>query len=202
MKRLHNIAERVKLQIVKDYKDKVNGQYRYTLREIADNHEVSLSTVNNLARAAHCQCRPQGGSQKTYDPSPRDLKVLRDCTIPGISYAEVGKLNPRKVLDPATGQLISKPLSKARVHQIVETWRKRGMPKLHGHAFKKGQRIEWDGQFFTVLRYDNNRQGAVRAEDSGEIWDPFLWVFKGDRAKLVRDDGVVVETPTLDKLST
>lgn len=193
MKRLRNISDRVKLQIVADYKEKVNGSYRYTLRQIADKHEVSLSSVNNLAKLAHCQCRPQGG-KKNYTPSARDLKVLRDLTLPGITYAEVGRMNPHQVIDKATGKLVTKPLTKARVGQIVETWRKRGMPKVRSQGFKRGQRIEWAGQYFTVLRYDNSHQGAAKAEANGEIYDPFVWMFKGKRSRVVDEAGVPVET--------
>jgi hypothetical protein len=185
MKRLHNISESVRAQIIADYKRRENGQYVFTLREIAQMHEISLSSVNNVAHMAGCQCRPQGG-KKSYTPSARDMKVLRDMTIPGITLDEVGKMNPRAVYDPELGRTVLKALTKQRVCQIAATWRKRGLPVLHGKGFKKGQRIEWDGQFFTVLRYDNARRGAVKTE-KGEIWDPFFWVYKGQRAKAAEE---------------
>lgn len=182
MKRIRYLSQKVHLQILDDYKKRLpNGDFEFTLRQIADKHEVSLSTVNNLARTANCQCRPHGG-RKLQIPGHRAMLILRASTEPGITLEEIGRRFPRVVL--VNGKQVTKPLSKQRVKQILDFWEKRGNPGLKVRGFKPGDKIEWGGKKFTVVRYDNDREGAVRRED-GVVIDPFLWVRGATRAKRV-----------------
>lgn len=183
-KRLWNISKAVQAQIVAEYKEKLpNGNLRYRLTDIARMHEVSLSTVNNIARAAGCQDRPRG--RRLALPSARVLKILRDASTPGISYRQVGVLNPRLVTN-RSGKRVRKPLSKQRVKQIIDFWQDRGNPGLRSRGFSRGDEIEWDGRLFTVVRYDSARQGAVIERSDGKLIDPFVWNFKGAVSRLVR----------------
>jgi transposase-like protein len=190
MRKIQHISGKVQVQIVQDYKEKLpNGLHRYTLKEIARKYEVSLSTVNNLARTARCQGRPHGGREQTV-PTPRILKILRDSTEPGISLDEVGRRNPRCLV--RRGKSVAVPLTKQRVSEIIRTWsRKLDMTKIHGRGFKPGDQIEWADQIYTVLRYDSSRQGAVRegTTDQGQVIDPFLWVHGGCRSKRLDYEG-------------
>jgi hypothetical protein len=182
MKRIRYISSKVQLQIIEDYKEKLpNGDYRYSLSQIAAKHEVSLSTVNNLARIAKCQGRPHGG-RKLMVPNVRTMKILRDSTEPGITLEEVGRRNPRRVMVHGKESLV--PLSKQRVKQIVDFWKDRQV-KIRSRGFQPGDVIEWDKRLFTVLRYDSPHRGAVRDQADGRVIDPFLWVRGTDRSKLV-----------------
>jgi hypothetical protein len=182
MKRIRYLSQKVHLQILDDYKKRLpNGDFQFTLRQIAEKHEVSLSTVNNLARMANCQCRPHGG-RKLQVPGVRTMQILRALTEPGITFEEAGKRFPHWVT--IKGKRVLKPLTKQRVKQIHDFWKKRGNPGLKVRGFQPGDVIEWGGKKFTVVRYDNDREGAVRRED-GVVIDPFLWVRGATRAKRV-----------------
>lgn len=183
MKRIRYISPAVQAQIIREYKEKnPDLTYKWKLQEIATRHEISLSSVNNLARMAKCQGRPQGG-RKLAVPDARTMKLLRDATEPFITLEEVGRRNPRWVT--VKGKRVLKALSKQRVSQLIKFWRKRGNPGLRGKGFKPGEQIVWAEQKFTVLRYDNSHKGAVKDDKDGKTIDPFYWVFKGSRSKLV-----------------
>jgi hypothetical protein len=187
-KRLRNISQKIRLQIAAEYQECQNGVFRYRLQDIADRYEVSLSTVHNIARMAHCQGRPQGGRRHTV-PSARDMKVLRDATIPGIGLREVGEMNGRWALDRRTKKMKRTPLSRQRVHQIIQAWTGRGfkVPAVRGRGFKPGQKIEWKKHVFTVLRYDDARKGAAISDEDNSLYDPFFWTYEGCKARLVPD---------------
>lgn len=185
-KRIRNISPAVQAQIIHDYKEKTpDGGYRYMLKEIADNYEISLSSVNNMARQAKCQGRPRG-AKKIFVPSAAVMKILRDATEPFITLEEVGRRNPRKVV--VNGKIVYKPLSVQRVSQIVKHWKERGNPGLRSKGFKPGDRIKWADQTFRVIRYDDSHKGAVQDEKDGAIIDPFYWVYKGSRSQLIPID--------------
>jgi hypothetical protein len=182
MKRIRYISGKVQVQIIENYKEKLpNGDYRYGLTEIAAKHEVSLSTVNNLARIAKCQGRPHGG-RKLIVPDVRTMKILRDATEPGATLADVGRRNPRRFI--VAGKEILKPLSKQRVKQLVDFWKKRQL-KIHTRGFAPGDVIQWNERLFTVLRYDDTHRGAVRDHADGKVIDPFLWVSGNSRSRRV-----------------
>lgn len=182
MKRIRYISPKVQLQIIEDYKEKQeNGDYRYSLAEIAKKHEVSLSTVNNLARIAKCQGRPHGG-RKLLVPNARTMKILRDATEPGITLEEVGRRNPRRFV--SNGKEVTRPLSKQRVKQIVDFWKGRQV-KVRSRGFEPGDVIKWNHRLFTVLRYDSPHKGAVRDNTDNQVIDPFYWVRGVDRSVLV-----------------
>lgn len=185
MKRLRHINPKVQAKIVAEYKEKLpDGSYRFTLREIAALNEVSLSTVNLLARQANVQERPQG-PRKLQVPSARVLKILRDATEPGITLAQVGIRNARVVV--VNGKQVARPLSKQRVKQIIDFWKRRGNPGLKSRGFKPGDIIEWNERRFKVLRFDNARKGAVIDLGDNSKIDPFLWVFQGCRSRRVEN---------------
>jgi hypothetical protein len=168
MKHIRILSGKVQLEILEDYKAKLpNGHYRYLLSEIAAKHEISLSTINNLARKARCAGRPHGG-QKLIGPPPHVLKILRDFTEPDMTYKKCGERNPRIING------VEVPRSKQRIKQIVDYWRERHF-KVKRRGFQPGDIIKWDGQEFEVIRYDNRRRGAVRRIIDGEIVDPFRW---------------------------
>lgn len=183
MKRTPQISVATQAQIIKEYKQKnPDGSYTWLLTDIAERHDVSLSTVNNLAKAAHCQCRPRGGKTRLI-PDARIMKILRDASEPFITMDEVGRRNPRTVL--VNGRRKSVPLSKQRVSQIVNRWKdKLDSQAIHSKGFHPGDRIEWSNQKYVIVRYDNSHRGAVIDLSDGKLIDPFCWVFKGDRAKL------------------
>jgi len=184
MKRIKHISPKVQVQVVEDYKAKnPDGTYKLTLKQIAEKHEISLSTVNNLARISKVQGRPKIG-KKLIVPDARTMKLLRDATELNITLEEVGRLNKRWTTDPATGRRVLKPLTKQRVSQIINFWKKRGNPGLRTKGFKPGDVIKWADQLFTVVRYDSARKGAVR-DAEGDVIDPFHWVHLGARSKLV-----------------
>lgn len=185
MKRIKYISPKVQVQIIEDYKAKnPDKSYKFTLQEIADKHEVSLSTVNNLARMAKCQGRPQGG-RKLIVPDAKTMKLLRDATEVGITLDEVGRRN-RRWVTLKSGRRVLKPLSKQRVSQIIAFWKKRGNPGLRTKGFKAGDKILWAEQYFTVVRYDDQHRGAVTDDKDGKLIDPFYWVHQGCRSKLVQ----------------
>lgn len=182
MKRIRYISGKVQVQIIEDYKEKLpNGDFRYSLAEIAKKHEVSLSTVNNLARIAKCQGRPHGG-RKLQVPDARTMKILRDATEPGITLEDVGRRNPRRVVTNGKETLV--PLSKQRVKQIVDFWKGRQV-KVRSRGFEPGDVIRWNKRLFTVLRYDSPHKGAVRDQADDQVIDPFYWVRGIDRSVLV-----------------
>jgi hypothetical protein len=163
------LSGRVQLQILAEYKARLpSGAYRYRLKEIAQRHEVSLGTINNLAREADCPRRPHGTRAEPV-PDARIMKILRDWTEPGITLEEVGRRNPRVVNG------LVKPLTRQRVQQIIATWRRRGL-RVRSRAFKRHDLIEWGGATYEVIRYDNRRRGAVRNVKTGHTIDPFQWV--------------------------
>lgn len=235
-KRLRYIDKEVLEKVVADYGARLpNGNFQYRLEDLAKKYEISLSTVNNIARAANCQGRPRG--KKLEMPDARTLKLLRDATEPYISYAAVGRRNARWVTVypryyirhdekrnlywsskgwgpqkkarkyssgvikkislpahgkwvkadniPPEGKLEMKPLSKQRVKQIIDFWQSRGNPGVRSRGFKPGQKLVWNGRTFTVLRYDNCRQGAVVDDTDNAVIDPFLWYYQGMRAEIV-----------------
>lgn len=185
MKRMRYISGRVQTEILDDYREKLdNGNYRWTLAQIAEKHEVSLSTVNNLVRLKKCKCRPHGGPKLTV-PDARTMKILRDATIPGIKLDEVGVMNPRIVGG------VEKPLTKQRISQLVIFWSKR-YDKIRSRAFKPGDILRWKGgseswseRRYKVLRFDDHWQGAVVDLNDGRTIDPFQWT-QGN-ARVVRD---------------
>lgn len=184
MKRIHHISPAVQVQIVREYKEKSpDGNYTYILREIADRHEVSLSTVNKLAAMAGCQGRPRGGRVKTI-PDARTMKILRDASEPGATYEGVGILNPRVVI--VNGRRKKKPLTRQRISQIVQSWQKKlDSSALHGRGFKPGDKIDWAGVVHAVVCYDNSHQGAVIDLADKKLIDPFCWIFQGSHSKLI-----------------
>jgi hypothetical protein len=184
MKRVHHISAAVQVQIVNEYKQKSpDGNYTYTLKEIADNHEVSLSTVNKLAGMAQCQGRPRGGRTQTV-PNARTMKILRDASEPGVTLEEVGRRNPRVII--VNGRRKKVPLTRERVRQIVQTWKERlDANTLHGRGFKPGDKIDWASIPHVVVLYHNSRQGAVIDLVDKKLIDPFCWIYKGFRSKLV-----------------
>lgn len=193
MKRTPQISVATQAQIIKEYKQKnPDGSYTWLLQDIAERHDVSLSTVNNLAKAAHCQCRPRGGKTRLV-PDARIMKILRDASEPFITMEEVGRRNPRTVM--VNGRRKSVALSKQRVSQIVNRWKdKLDSQSLHTKGFRPGDKIEWSQQKYVIVRYDNSHRGAVIDLSDGAEIDPFCWVFKGDRAKLTE--------ATLDELTS
>ena len=177
------LSGRVQAQVVQDYQERLgNGRYRYTLNQIADKHEVSLSTVNNLVRKAKVQGRPKGGSRLSI-PTHCTMKILRDSTEPGITLEQIGIRNPRVVMVNGRSTLV--PRSKQRIKQILDHWKKAGNPGLRQRGFKPGDLIEWGGYRFRVLRYDDSRTGAVQRVQTGEVVDPFLWIQGSTRPKRV-----------------
>lgn len=184
MKRIKHISPKVQVQVVEDYKAKnPDGTYKFTLRQIAENHEISLSTVNNLARIAKVQGRPKVG-KKLIVPDARTMKLLRDATEINITLEEVGRRNKRWSTDRETGRRVLKALTKQRVSQIINFWKKRGNPGLRTKGFKVGDAVKWCNEVFTVIRYDDARKGAVK-DAQGRVIDPFHWVHLGSRCKLV-----------------
>lgn len=182
MKRIRHISPKVQVQIVLDYRAKrPNGDYSYTLAEIAAKHEVSLSTVNSLARIARCQGRPHGG-RKLVVPDARTMKILRDMTEPGATCEEVGRRNPRRIV--VNGKTVMKPLTRQRIKQIVDFWKARSI-KVRSRGFSPGDVIQWNGRLFTVLRYDSTHRGAVRDHEDKRVIDPFYWVRGAQRSHLV-----------------
>jgi hypothetical protein len=184
MSRINKIATVVQRKIIGMYKQKLpDGGYEFTLRQIADMNFVSLTAVNSLARQARVW-RPRR-AHKLHAPTARILKLLRDATEPGITYAEVGRRNARIVFED--GKQVIKPLTKQRVKQIIDFWRKRNSAiKIRSRGFKPNDIIEWDNRQFSVLRYDNARQGAVREISDGRVIDPFNWIHDGCRSKLIK----------------
>jgi hypothetical protein len=172
-------------RIIADYKElNPRGHYKYTLREIAERHEISLSAVNNLVRTAKCQGRPKGGRFKET-PSPRIMKILRDASEPFITLEEVGRRNPRVVVRRGKSKKI--PLSKQRVAQIIKMWKDRvDKAKLHSKGFNPGDEIVWAGQHYIVVRYDSPHRGAVVDLAHNEVIDPFCWVYDGERSKRIK----------------
>lgn len=188
MKRMAHISSAVQHQIIQDYKEKnPDNTYRYKLTEIAQKHEISLSSLHILARMARCNGRKRGGNAKMV-PDARTMKILRDATEPGITFDAVGERNPRIV----NGKKV--PITKSRVSKIIQVWKKRlGKRKLYSKGFNEGDIIEWADQRFTVLRYDNSHRGAVQElllEGNkwveGKIIDPFCWIYQGQRSKLIK----------------
>lgn len=216
MKRVAHIGRTVQIEIIRQYKEKdAEGNYVHTLQKIANDHEVSLSTVNNLARIAKCQGRPRGGKVKRI-AGPRIMKILRDASELGITLEEVGRRNPRIVdLERylsrhclSMGELkrrrpdaiisngkVQIPLTKQRVSEIISTWRaKLNEQSIKSRGFKKDDIIEWAGQRYTVVRYHNSHRGAVIDQSDNRLIDPFCWFYKGSRSKLVERDGKPVDT--------
>lgn len=185
MKRIAYISVPAQAQIIREYKQKnPDGSYTWLLKDIAERHGISLSSVNNLAKAAHCQCRPRGGRTRMV-PDARIMKILRDASEPFITMEEVGRRNPRTVI-MGNGRSKSIPLSKQRVSQIVARWsEKLDAQSIHTKGFRPGDKIEWADQKYIVMRYDNSHRGAVIDLNDLEEIDPFCWVFKGSRSKLV-----------------
>lgn len=199
MKRIKHISPKVQVQVVDDYKAKnPDGTYKFTLQQIADKHEISLSTVNNLARIAKVQGRPKIG-KKLIVPDARTMKLLRDATELNITLEEVGRRNKRWSTDPETGRRVLKPLTKQRVSQIINFWKKRGNPGLRTKGFVAGDVIKWADQVYTVVRYDSARKGAVK-DAEGDTIDPFYWVHLGCRSKLLTPapSRTVPSEPALD----
>lgn len=184
MKRIAHISVPVQAQIIREYKQKnPDGSYTYLLKDIADRHGISLSSVNNLAKAAHCQCRPRGGKTRMV-PDARIMKILRDASEPFITMEAVGRRNPRVTV--VNGRRKEVPLSKQRVSQIVNSWKKKlGALSIHSKGFKPGDKIVWFEQFYIVVRYDNSHRGAVIDLTDNQEIDPFCWVFKGSRSQIV-----------------
>lgn len=183
--RVCHISLPVQLQIIREYKEKnPDGSYRWKLQEIADRHEISLSSVNKLAKSARCLSRPRGGRTQVV-PNARIMKILRDASEPFITMKEVGRRNPRVVM--VRGKPVQKPLSRARISKILLTWRKRmGDNNLRGKGFKPGDLIEWSAQRYVVVRYDNSHRGvAIDLKTNIEI-DPFCWVYLNNRSSLVQ----------------
>lgn len=99
MKRIKHISSKVQVQVVEDYRAKnPDGTYTFTLKQIASKHEISLSTVNNLARISKVQGRPKIG-KKLIVPDARTMKLLRDATEMNITLEEVGRRNWRWVTE-------------------------------------------------------------------------------------------------------
>ncbi len=185
MKRINHISYPVQLQIIREYKEKnPDDTYRWRLWEIADRHEISLSSVNKLVKAAQCQSRPRGGRVQVV-PSARIMKILRDASEPFITMAEVGRRNPRIVMVDDKPEQI--PLTRARVSKIILTWKKKlGSYSLRGKGFKPGDIIEWYHQRYVVVRYDNPHRGAAIDLLTLEEIDPFCWVYRRRRSSLVQ----------------
>ena len=181
MKRIAHISVPVQMQIIREYKEKnPDGTYRWKLSEIADNHEISLSSVNKLAKESGCQGRPRGGRVQAV-PNARIMKILRDASEPFITLEQVGILNPRVVR--VNGKRKEKPLSRQRVSKIIKTWRKKlGTQNIRGKGFKPGDLIEWAKQRYAVVRYDNSHRGAVIDLKIMDVIDPFCWIFQGSRS--------------------
>ena len=183
-KRIKHISTAVQLQIIREYKEKnLDGSYKWKLEEIADRHEISLSSVNNLAKAAGCQCRPRGGRVQIV-PNARIMKILRDASEPFTTLERVGQLNPRVTV--VGGKRKEKPLTRQRVSMILKTWRKKlGKQSLRTKSFKPGYIIQWAGTKYVVISYDNSYHGAVIDLTDKSLIDRFCWVFAGRRAVLV-----------------
>jgi hypothetical protein len=184
MKRIRQISPKVKMKIITEYKEKLSdGGYRYTLRQIAESNFVSLTAVNSLARQARVW-RPRR-AHKLHVPSARVLKLLRDSTEPGITLAEVGRRNPR--VSVVNGKQVIKPLTKQRVKQIIDFWKRRNSTlNIRSRGYKPGDILEWDERQFEVVRYDDARQGAVKDLSDGRTIDPFYWIHEGCRSRLVK----------------
>jgi hypothetical protein len=182
MKRTCYISAATQARIIREYKQKnPDDTYTWLLKEIAEHHDVSLSTVNNLAKMAGCQARPRGGRIQGV-PNPRIMKILRDASEPFITLERVGELNPRVVMVNKRPKEI--PLTRQRVSQIIRTWKSRLKgQRLHSKGFKPGDKIEWSDQEYVVLSYDSSHRGAVLDLADNKVIDPFCWVFKGSRSK-------------------
>ena len=185
-KRLRNLSKSVQQQIVAEYIEKLpGGNYRFLVKQIADNHEVSLSTVFKLVKRTGCQERPRGRGGHVMDvPDAQTFKILRDASDPHNTYSFVGIINPRPVTVIRNGKSVTifKPRSKARIHQIVKRWSKIDLGK-YGRGFKPGEKIVWNHRVFTVVRYDSSFQGAAIEDINGKEWDPFVWNYQGMRSR-------------------
>jgi hypothetical protein len=177
------------VRIIREYLEKApdGKNYKYTLQQIAKKHEVSLGTVNGLVRDAkrnkNFKVRGPGRRRQAF-LNARIMKILRDAAT-GITLEEVGELNPRVVMK--NGARVKESLSRQRVSRIIKKWGKwNKKSRLRGQRFRPGDRIKWDRQTYTVVRYTNVHHGAAIDESDGTLIDPFVWTYQGARARLVK----------------
>jgi hypothetical protein len=164
-----------------------DGEPRWTLHSIAAKYEICWESVVKLVKLAGFTPRVKG-AHKQQLPSARVMKILRDHSEPGATYAETGIRNPRCV--KVNGKIVRVPLSRQRIKQIVDFWTKRRKYKIKRRGFRIGELLYWGpGHMLEVLRYDDETKGAVKDHSTGKIMDPFLWVQKGyKRPKRIKEN--------------
>lgn len=191
MKYMAHLSKKVQVQIIQEYLEKApDGKiYKYTLKQIADKHEISVGTVNGLVREAKKNPKFKGrgpGRRRQAFLNARIMKILRDAGVEGRTMEEVGELNPR-IVTSKNGVKERVPLSRQRVAKILKKWQHvMKKSRLRGKRFRPGDLIQWDQQRFRVVRYDTALKGAAIDERDGTLIDPFIWVYQGARARMVQ----------------
>lgn len=194
MRKRKHIAPGVLQAILADYKDKLpDGSWKYKASEIAAKFEISAASITNIAKSANLKLRQRGGRKLRY-PSPLHMAILKEAQQPGISMEEIGELHYHKVKVMKNGKPVKKngkyeyeprPLTRARVSQILQFWKGHTFSEaMTGRGFKVGDVIEIRGNKLTVVRYDNSKCGAVKTE-RGDVVDPFYWRHEGEVPTLV-----------------
>ena len=175
LKRIRNLGEEVKSTIVADYAEKrEDGYRRWTLVQLAEKYEICWESIVKIVKNAGGNLR-QSGARRQSIPSARVMKILRDASEPGSTYEEVGMRNPRYVKE--NGKIVPRPLSRQRIKQIVDHWTKIRGFKLRERGFRVGEMLYWGGgHLLEVIRYDDDKKGAVHDHSTGKAIDPFYWV--------------------------
>jgi hypothetical protein len=204
VKRPKYLSAAIRENVMRECREVGVSGARWTLKEIAGRHGISLSSVNKLIREAGIQGRPR---RIQVLPSARVMKILREASEPGISYAQVGRQNPRIVR--IGNRKVMRPTSRAWVSHLVRLWTQRlDSRKLHSKGFRPGDIIEWAKQRYVTVRYDSSHQGAtIELDEAGHarlqtpdgrpivslldgqkiagLINPFVWKYQGKRSRLV-----------------
>lgn len=188
MKKIKHIAPGILDEILADYKAQTpDGNWRFKLREIAGKFAISTASVSNIAGVARLKHRTRGGRALQY-PTRKHLEVLRAYAEPGMTLRKLGasgRFTRRATPDELKRNPGTKtyPITFARLQQIVSYWKNRKYSAECPKSFRPGDVIELGGLRLTVVRYDDNRRGAVKNAE-GQVTDPFYWACGGEIAKL------------------